>query len=445
MSAAAPKKILKQRYLSPERTASLPIDIKRDDDDFHVKEIKRFESLEDIPIESSPPSSSMALPPLLRVAIGTDTNSSDDDLWPSSDPTSTRKGRFASSPAVLKRVEFSPVNEVKLIYKTSSRTPPPMSRIAKKLAKQSSSKKDTANMFEASPRSPTRPALKSRWNNNQRELERYSKLKLEDQARIELLKRGAVLNKWSNGKAETRFFWVNEDGSELRWAKPSFKSQKLEADLAAGNVSTSKITSYKKLELGDVSFLVFGPRTKRFIGYDWLRSHPEDCFSVILPDGETMDIECANRQEFMNWYLGVRSLAPLSRKTYDRAQINWHRALYRTMQFARNNDVDVLDVWHELVALSKQGNDVSLSELQLNIVLTFNGEAVLVDRKGSGVSSKRRNQQFVIQTRREMRKPALKYSVVDADILASSSPISRSNIGALDGVMRLSLELNDEE
>jgi len=291
-----------------------------------------------------------------------------------------------------------------------------------------------------SPRSP-RPVLKSKLNANQREVNKYSKLKLDDQVRIDLLKKGALLKKWGNGKSEERFFWVNDDGSELRWAKPSIKSQKLEADLAAGTISTAKITSYKKLELGDISFMVFGPRTKRFIGYDWLRAHPEDCFSVILPDGETLDIECPNRQEFMNWYLGIRCLAPLSRKTYDRAQINWHRALYRTMQFAKNNQLDVMEIWHALAAMSKHGaEDQSLSELQLRIVLHFTGETVMVNRGGSG-QRKRRDQLSVIQTRRRsstLKPVVVKYS--DDLILAESprQPGSGLCLDDIDDTSRLS-------
>jgi hypothetical protein len=262
-----------------------------------------------------------------------------------------------------------------------------------------------------------------------------------------LLKKGALLKKWGNGKSEERFFWVNEDGSELRWAKPSIKSQKLEADLAAGAISTAKITSYKKLELGDISFMVFGPRTKRFIGYDWLRAHPEDCFSVILPDGDTLDIECANRQEFMTWYLGIRCLAPLSRKTYDRAQINWHRALYRTMQYAKNNQLDVMEIWHALVSMSKQGDDEqSLTELQLSIVLNFTGETVLVNRDGL---KKRRDQITVVQARRSINKltPPIvgKYS---DDIIMVDSPRlhgSKANLDDIDGVSRLARHHSREE
>jgi len=372
--SSAPKKILKERYLSDERLKCKDLDINEEE-----KNLKN-DSCDDEDMNSRHTDAiSMTISKLNTLDV---VGSENDEL---------------RQPSPMKKVEFSPVNHVKLIHISTSGS------VSKRLAASRGLKSRTPIPFIASPKSPSRPALKMKLNSNSRAVNKYSKLKLEDETRVELLKKGALLQKWTNGgKREERFFWINEDGSELRWAKPNIKSLKLEVDLAAGNVSTSKITSYKKVELADVAFMVFGPRTKKFVGFNWLTSHPENCFSVILPEGDTVDIECVDREEFMNWYLGIRSLAPLSRKTFDRAKVNWHRALYRTMQFAKNNDMDCLDVWHELAAMSRAGGDDadSLTEVQLKLVLQFNGESVLLHR---GAGKKRRDQLSVIQTRREVK------------------------------------------
>lgn len=108
--------------------------------------------------------------------------------------------------------------------------------------------------------------------------------------------------------------------------------------------------------LADVRGIVFGPRTERFDDYDWLKSQPYNCFSIIC-DGRTLDIECKTREQFMTWFLGMQALCPLSHKFWNRGQLNWHRALYKTLQIAGNNGVDITTVWNDLVALSRKELD----------------------------------------------------------------------------------------
>eukprot|EP00475_Leptophrys_vorax_P009988 TRINITY_DN1665_c0_g1_i1.p1 TRINITY_DN1665_c0_g1~~TRINITY_DN1665_c0_g1_i1.p1 ORF type:complete len:216 (+),score=38.35 TRINITY_DN1665_c0_g1_i1:182-829(+) len=71
-------------------------------------------------------------------------------------------------------------------------------------------------------------------------------------------------------------------------------------------------------------------------------------------DGRTLDIECKTREQFMTWFLGLQALCPLSYKFWNRSQLNWHRALYKTLQIAGNSGVDITTVWNDLVALSRK-------------------------------------------------------------------------------------------
>jgi hypothetical protein len=105
--------------------------------------------------------------------------------------------------------------------------------------------------------------------------------------------------------------------------------------------------------LADVRGIVFGPRTERFDSYDWLKWQPYNCFSIIM-DGRTLDVECKTREQFMTWFLGLQALCPLSHKFWNRGQLNWHRALYKTLQIAGNSGVDITTVWNDLVALSRK-------------------------------------------------------------------------------------------
>jgi|NOAtaT_7_FD_contig_31_651651_length_1296_multi_9_in_0_out_0_1 hypothetical protein len=122
-----------------------------------------------------------------------------------------------------------------------------------------------------------------------------------------ILAEGAVLKKCYGGlRAEKRFFRVTPDGSELRYRKPSGRTEKV-------------------LELASVSDIIFGPRTRRFEDYDCIGGKPYNCFSIVYPRG-TLDIECSSREELMNWLQGLQLLCPLSHYFLSRAQINFQRA-----------------------------------------------------------------------------------------------------------------------
>jgi hypothetical protein len=159
---------------------------------------------------------------------------------------------------------------------------------------------------------------------------------------LQRLKKGDSMTKYYDGGAtRKRHFYVSDDGSELRWCSTKFKG------------ISRKIVKNSSLVLAEVRGIVFGPRTERFSQYDWLKSHPYNCFSIIC-ERRTLDIECKNREQFMVWFLGLQALSPLSHKFWNRGQLNWHRALYKTLQLAGNSGKDISVVWKELVELSRK-------------------------------------------------------------------------------------------
>lgn len=137
---------------------------------------------------------------------------------------------------------------------------------------------------------------------------------------INELKKGAVLTKFNGFKTSNRcFFYVNDVESELRW----FQSTSGDFD---------PLAPVYKIQLGDIVEIKFGPFLPGFTYYDWEDRHPYNCFSIVIYGTKhQLNLECSNRVEFFQWFLGLQHLAPLSHRHISRGRLLWARAIFKLL------------------------------------------------------------------------------------------------------------------
>lgn len=187
----------------------------------------------------------------------------------------------------------------------------------------------------------SRGIMKVRENRNEKEYQRFMKQQELISELLKQLRKGTnMIKHGSDGIPTKRFFFINQDGTELRWTHSS---------------DHSRVYQSKAILLADVKSIVFGPRTPKFAKFDWINGKPYNCFSIIVENRErtlTLDMECETREDFMNFYFGIQALAPLSHKSLSRAQVNWYRSLYKSLQIAKKDKISASEVWRQLVFLA---------------------------------------------------------------------------------------------
>ncbi len=167
---------------------------------------------------------------------------------------------------------------------------------------------------------------------------------------------------FESGSGRAKYFFVSQDGSELYWCSLSnVSSQRLEyiKDPTKFKKVPDQPHPDKVIILADVETVVFGPRTDAFGGYGWNAGLPYNCFSLILPE-ETVDIECPDRKSFMNWFLGLQSLTPLSFQHLTRGMVCWYRAYVISMIKAKELGLNVQEYWKMLVDQAKASKTAGL-------------------------------------------------------------------------------------
>eukprot|EP01028_Stygiella_incarcerata_P010732 TRINITY_DN57158_c0_g1_i1.p1 TRINITY_DN57158_c0_g1~~TRINITY_DN57158_c0_g1_i1.p1 ORF type:complete len:454 (-),score=173.28 TRINITY_DN57158_c0_g1_i1:940-2301(-) len=105
-----------------------------------------------------------------------------------------------------------------------------------------------------------------------------------------LIRQGALLKKYAfrKGKPAMRFFCLQENDTVFRWGP-----------------KRGKYTSF--LDMKDVEYVVFGARTKAFRTVKNPPSNTACCFSIVSKD-RTLDLEAANTEQCMMWYIGFQSI-----------------------------------------------------------------------------------------------------------------------------------------
>jgi hypothetical protein len=116
-----------------------------------------------------------------------------------------------------------------------------------------------------------------------------------------------VLQKYSETcNPQSRFFKLDATGTELQWGKYELFINRHEL-------------------VADIQSMSYGPGSERFGRYDFENGKPYLCFSLYLHD-RTVDLECEDESQLTMWYMGLQTLAPMSRYNITRGRLLWERA-----------------------------------------------------------------------------------------------------------------------
>lgn len=155
---------------------------------------------------------------------------------------------------------------------------------------------------------------------------------VERKRMVSVLMKPTQITQYIRGKAPTSsYLWTSSEGNELY-------------------ISEAKnFSRYTVVHLSDVQYLVMGPRTDNFAGYDWFGKSPELCFSIVLPNCRTLDFECSSKQHFLDMYLGIQYFIPLSHRNFNRAKVNWYRGIIRSLLKSIETGKNITEIWDTLV------------------------------------------------------------------------------------------------
>lgn len=139
------------------------------------------------------------------------------------------------------------------------------------------------------------------------------------------------------GKPNSRYFYITEDGTELHWTKTNPSKGRNKQSLTAEKP--------RKRFFADVRGVYYGPYNNRRVfrrfldnkdqfegsGKDWL------CITVAFDD-RTLDFCCTTDEQVSTWFLCMQALAPLAASYLTCGSVLWRRLIMKLNAYGLNPD-----------------------------------------------------------------------------------------------------------
>jgi len=139
------------------------------------------------------------------------------------------------------------------------------------------------------------------------------------------------------GKPNSRYFYITEDGTELHWTKTNPAKGRNKQSLTAEKP--------RKRFFADVRGVYYGPYNNRRVfrrfldnkdqfegsGKDWL------CITVAFDD-RTLDFCCTTDEQVSTWFLCMQALAPLAASYLTCGSVLWRRLIMKLNAYGLNPD-----------------------------------------------------------------------------------------------------------
>jgi len=193
----------------------------------------------------------------------------------------------------------------------------------------------------AIPPSPSKPPLKSILKPCPIEYNGLASLLRQEAYIAKIMDRMKVAAKFMKynlqGKPNSRYFYITEDGTELHWTKTN----------PAKGRNNHSLTAEKprKRYFADVRGVYYGPYNNRRVfrrfldnkdqfegsGKDWL------CITVAFDD-RTLDFCCTTDEQVSTWFLCMQALAPLAASYLTCGSVLWRRLIMKLNAYGLNPD-----------------------------------------------------------------------------------------------------------
>jgi len=157
-------------------------------------------------------------------------------------------------------------------------------------------------------------------------------------SKMDRMKVAAKFMKYNlQGKPNSRYFYITEDGTELHWTKTNPAKGRNKQSLTAEKP--------RKRYFADVRGVYYGTYNNRRVfrrflenkdqfdgsGKDWL------CITVAFDD-RTLDFCCTTDEQVSTWFLCMQALAPLAASYLTCGSVLWRRLIMKLNAYGLNPD-----------------------------------------------------------------------------------------------------------